>query len=55
MGSSSTTDLSLTDRFQILDAIGDGSFGSVSLARVKAAGEGVAGKRDSIVCVFWLK
>jgi meiosis induction protein kinase IME2/SME1 len=39
---------SLTDRFEILSDIGDGSFGTVALARVRAAGSGVA-RRGTVV------
>jgi len=38
----------LEDKFEILKEIGDGSFGSVSLARVRAAGSYVA-RRGSLV------
>lgn len=38
----------LEDRFEVLKDIGDGSFGSVVLARVRAAGSGVA-KRGTVV------
>lgn len=40
----------LEDRFEILkDDIGDGSFGSVALARVRTAGAQVA-RRGTLVC-----
>ncbi|KAK9454422.1 kinase-like domain-containing protein, partial [Dipodascopsis uninucleata] len=35
---SSATSLSLTDRFELIRPLGDGSFGSVTLARVRPAG-----------------
>ena len=38
----------LEDKFEILKDIGDGSFGSVVLARVRAAGAHVA-RRGSVV------
>jgi len=38
----------LEDKFEILKEIGDGSFGSVSLARVRTAGSHVA-RRGSLV------
>lgn len=38
----------LEDKFEILKEIGDGSFGSVSLARVRTAGSYVA-RRGSLV------
>lgn len=38
----------LEDRFEVLKDIGDGSFGSVVLARVRAAGSNVA-RRGTIV------
>ncbi len=39
----------LEDRFEVLKDIGDGSFGSVALARVRTAGAGVA-RRGTVVC-----
>lgn len=44
-----TTNMALTDRFEIIKDIGDGSFGSVVLAKVRSAGAGVA-RRGSVVC-----
>lgn len=41
--------LPLEDRFEVLKEIGDGSFGSVALARVRSAGAQVA-RRGSLVC-----
>ncbi len=38
----------LVDRFEVLKEIGDGSFGSVILARVRTAGANVA-RRGSVV------
>lgn len=38
----------LEDRFEVLKDIGDGSFGSVVLARVRSAGSGVA-RRGTVV------
>jgi meiosis induction protein kinase IME2/SME1 len=38
----------LEDRFEVLKEIGDGSFGSVALARVRASGASVA-KRGTMV------
>lgn len=38
----------LTDRFEIVKEIGDGSFGSVGLARVRTAGANVA-RRGTLV------
>lgn len=40
--------LALEDRFEVLKEIGDGSFGSVVLARVRTAGANVA-RRGSVV------
>ncbi len=40
--------LALEDRFEVLKEIGDGSFGSVVLARVRSAGANVA-RRGSVV------
>lgn len=41
--------LPLEDRFEVLKEIGDGSFGSVVLARVRTAGASVA-RRGTVVC-----
>ena len=38
----------LEDRFEVIKEIGDGSFGSVALARVRANGSSVA-RRNSMV------
>ena len=40
--------LPLEDRFEVIKEIGDGSFGSVALARVRGAGAGVA-RRGTMV------
>lgn len=40
--------IALEDRFEVLKEIGDGSFGSVVLARVRTAGANVA-RRGSVV------
>jgi len=40
---SSPTALCLEDKFEILEEIGDGSFGSVALARVRSPGTNVRG------------
>ena len=40
----------LEDKFEILKSIGDGSFGSVVLARVRSAGAHVA-RRGSVVSI----
>jgi meiosis induction protein kinase IME2/SME1 len=42
--------LALEDRFEVLKEIGDGSFGSVVLARVRSAGSNIA-RRGTVVCV----
>lgn len=49
LGFSSASNLPLTDRFEIIKEVGDGSFGSVVLAKVRSAGANVA-KRGSVVC-----
>lgn len=41
----------LTDKFEILKDIGDGSFGSVALARVRQAGSHVA-RRGTLVRIY---
>ena len=46
----STTGIALEDRFEVLKDIGDGSFGSVVLARVRSAGSNVA-RRGTIVSI----
>ena len=45
----------LEDKFEILKDIGDGSFGSVVLARVRSAGAHIA-RRGSFVCtrIAWM-
>lgn len=43
--------MALEDRFEVLKEIGDGSFGSVVLARVRTAGANVA-RRGSVVCLI---
>jgi hypothetical protein len=40
--------VALEDRFEVLKEIGDGSFGSVVLARVRSAGANVA-RRGTVV------
>lgn len=40
--------MALEDRFEVLKEIGDGSFGSVVLARVRSAGANIA-RRGTIV------
>lgn len=45
---SSGNHLALEDRFEILKEIGDGSFGSVVLGRVRTAGANVA-RRGTVV------
>lgn len=42
----------LEDRFEVLKEIGDGSFGSVVLARVRTAGANVA-RRGTVVSSRW--
>jgi len=43
--------VSLTDKYDVLKDIGDGSFGSVVLAKVKSAGSGVA-RKGSVVSFY---
>lgn len=45
---SSQGQMALEDRFEVLKEIGDGSFGSVVLARVRSAGANIA-RRGSVV------
>ncbi|KAF3093879.1 hypothetical protein TWF569_010647 [Orbilia oligospora] len=51
---SSGNTLSLTDKFDVLKDIGDGSFGSVVLAKVRSAGSSVA-RRGSVVAIKTMK
>ena len=46
-----TNALALEDRFEVLKEIGDGSFGSVVLARVRTAGASVA-RRGTVVSIL---
>jgi meiosis induction protein kinase IME2/SME1 len=48
LGYTSASTLSLADRFEIIKEVGDGSFGSVALAKVRSAGANIA-KRGSVV------
>lgn len=50
-GSSYGAMLSLEDRFEVLREIGDGSFGSVALARVRTAGANIA-RRGTLVSLI---
>lgn len=45
---SSHANMALEDRFEIIKDIGDGSFGSVALARVRANGSSIA-RRGTMV------
>ncbi len=45
---SGTSALALEDKFEVLKEIGDGSFGSVVLARVRSAGATIA-RRGTVV------
>lgn len=40
----------LEDKFELIKEIGDGSFGSVALARVRTAGAHIA-RRGTLVCI----
>ncbi|KAK2595419.1 Serine/threonine protein kinase [Conoideocrella luteorostrata] len=51
---SSQSQMALEDRFEVLKEIGDGSFGSVVLARVRTAGANVA-RRGSVVAIKSMK
>ncbi|KAF5133851.1 hypothetical protein MHUMG1_01737 [Metarhizium humberi] len=52
--SSAQSQVALEDRFEVLKEIGDGSFGSVVLARVRTAGANVA-RRGSVVAIKSMK
>ncbi|KAL4781616.1 kinase-like protein [Aspergillus varians] len=45
---------SLTDRFELMKEVGDGSFGSVAVARVRTAGSNVA-RRGTLVAIKTMK
>jgi meiosis induction protein kinase IME2/SME1 len=47
-GWSAQSSLCLDDKYEIIKEIGDGSFGSVSLARVRTAGANIA-RRGTLV------
>jgi meiosis induction protein kinase IME2/SME1 len=47
-GLTPTSMASLTDRFELMKEVGDGSFGSVAVARVRTAGSNVA-RRGTLV------
>ncbi|KAH8687846.1 putative sporulation protein kinase pit1 [Tricladium varicosporioides] len=49
-----TTGTALEDRFEVLKDIGDGSFGSVVLARVRSAGSSVA-RRGTVIAIKTMK
>jgi meiosis induction protein kinase IME2/SME1 len=46
--------MALEDRFEVLKEIGDGSFGSVALARVRSAGANVA-RRGTVIAIKTMK
>ncbi|SPO03416.1 related to ser/thr protein kinase IME2 [Cephalotrichum gorgonifer] len=52
--SHSSNNLALEDRFEVLKEIGDGSFGSVILARVRSAGSNVA-RRGTVIAIKTMK
>ncbi|KAI8221560.1 hypothetical protein K4K53_007353, partial [Colletotrichum sp. SAR 10_77] len=52
--SHSANNMALEDRFEVLKEIGDGSFGSVVLARVRSAGASVA-RRGTVVAIKTMK
>ncbi|KAA8904822.1 kinase-like domain-containing protein [Sphaerosporella brunnea] len=54
LGFTSSSNLALTDRFEIIKEVGDGSFGSVVLAKVRSAGANVA-RRGSVVAIKTMK
>jgi hypothetical protein len=41
----------LEERFQVMKEVGDGSFGSVAVARVRTAGSHIA-RRGTMVCSY---
>ncbi|KAH8677377.1 kinase-like domain-containing protein [Xylariales sp. PMI_506] len=50
----SSSGMALEDRFEVLKEIGDGSFGSVVLARVRTAGASVA-RRGTVIAIKTMK
>lgn len=48
-----TAGMALEDRFEVLKDIGDGSFGSVVLARVRSAGSNVARRGTVVSTPLW--
>ncbi len=50
----SANSMALEDRFEVLKEIGDGSFGSVVLARVRGAGSNVA-RRGTVIAIKTMK
>ncbi|KAF8446989.1 kinase-like domain-containing protein [Kalaharituber pfeilii] len=50
----SSNTMTLTDRFEIVKDIGDGSFGNVVLAKVRSAGSGIA-RRGTLVAIKTMK
>ncbi|KAK8094544.1 hypothetical protein PG997_001229 [Apiospora hydei] len=52
--SQSSAGMALEDRFEVLKEIGDGSFGSVVLARVRTAGASVA-RRGTVIAIKTMK
>ncbi|KAJ0422874.1 kinase-like domain-containing protein [Aspergillus carlsbadensis] len=53
-GLTPTSMASLTDRFELMKEVGDGSFGSVAVARVRTAGSNVA-RRGTLVAIKTMK
>lgn len=49
-----SSNMALEDRFEVLKEIGDGSFGSVVLARVRSAGASVA-RRGTVIAIKTMK
>ncbi|KAJ5923730.1 Meiosis induction protein kinase IME2/SME1 [Penicillium verhagenii] len=53
-GTTNTSMATLEDRFQVMKEVGDGSFGSVALARVRTAGSHIA-RRGTMVAIKTMK
>ncbi|KAH8427534.1 Serine/threonine protein kinase [Aspergillus melleus] len=45
-----TSMATLEDRFEVLKEVGDGSFGSVAVARVRTAGSNIARRGTMVSC-----
>jgi meiosis induction protein kinase IME2/SME1 len=49
----SLSSMTLEDKFEVIKEIGDGSFGSVAMARVRTAGGHIAKRGTMVSCAPW--